>query len=403
MAFLPLYDDEQENPRAQFGQPQLAMGQAAPAQGGAAPMTQASSGGDKGQGKFVNFERYLNANKSAAQATGAGLGADAEKGAKANQSALANAQSEFSAGVKSGSPFGGPQVKSQPFGSGRPGMAAPSGGNGLQQAPQMSTAAEYAVPQVDAPDVGSAGTPQYGVAQQGMSGQTQIPDSSGGYHISAEEAKRLGGQRYSGPSELGGLDSLRSGASAAQDNLDHLGTLSGQEALLRDKYGKTGGYSHGQSRLDAGLTNATSGSDFQRLRGKYGDLAKVIEGANSSAVSQANQARDYNDSIADRYAVAAGDAEAKAKAKADARNQGITNNRNSAAGQKMLSGLSAGERAQLEKLWKSGIASGGPTDVQLSGAELANHEAKARQYFDGLYGAGAYDAAKAAFTSKGGY
>lgn len=376
MAWLPNYDEDEERGR---GQAWTGMGAVAGPAGAAQAQAQAAPAG-----KFVNFERYINANKGAAEKTAGEMASEVGGKAQASQDALKSAQGAFSSQVAAGSPFGsGQRAPTHPnsaFGRGAP-PPAPTQALPASSLNANTAYAGYQMPQVAAPNV-TAQTGATGVSRQELAGSG--PQIGGGREadISADEARRRAESRYTGPGSLSGMagyDSLLSGARDAQAGLERLGSISGQQAMLQEKHGKQGGYSAGQSKLDAGLSNAVGRSRFDELRGKYGDLAKAIEQADAMSAQEANAARGFTDDVAGQYADAYGKAEGDRQAQqADADRKA--------------------EEARTQQADDAAVAKVGEGDLRTLDDLLGRHSpddpeiAWLRQSIDQKYGAGTYDA-----------
>lgn len=206
---------------------------------------------------FVPFSAYANANQGGAKQMAAGLASDIDQSAGAAQAGVTKERQQFVDQVHKGTP--GYQSPAQSLGSWQ----------GLTpQAPR------------EPPQTRKVGD---------VSGSIPaIADVGNGSTISPEEAKRRAGLGYTGPTEFGFTQGTRDATTKANDQLNALGGYkvdkdgnrtdlefgrdAGIQTLLQDKYGKAGGYTGGESRLDAALTGNAAGNSFDALRSKYGDL-----------------------------------------------------------------------------------------------------------------------------------
>lgn len=261
---MPFLDDPFEKDEDQEGL-QLAQGQAGrttPAAPGAATPKPAA-GPSNASGQYVNFERYFNANKDAATATGNKLAGGIEKQGQGVQDELAKRQGAFGQSVSAGlgaaataptkAPSESPgEPRSEPTGRGRPSM------------PTTPAAAEAATPALP---------PQQPV-------------------------------QWAGPNSLHegeGWNELVSQAGTTASQAANAATPGGLQGLLQQQQ-KGAAYSPGQSRFDAGLVGATSGDKFAALRERFGGLSKSLGVADAASVKQSGDAQarvaGYNSKLA---------------------------------------------------------------------------------------------------------
>jgi hypothetical protein len=288
VAFLPieLDEEEEEKPVQPMG---AGVGMGAPAAPSSAPAQAAPT---SNPGQFINFERYIAANKDGAKKTADGLAGDVEKAGSDVQKGLGAAQTKFGAGVEAGNPFP-VTATAQSAMSARP-TAAP---RQVVTTPAPSTSlrtlgSDYGVPAID-----SSKAPQQG-------------------SITADQARAEGKKSYTGPSSLdqdSGWGDLLSKAQTGASKANLLGSEEGIQTSLKNKV--HGPYTQGQSMLDTALAQNAGGRRFGELKSKYGGLSKMLEGANVTSTGQADAARIRTGEIAGNYGKAADDYETEKAAK----------------------------------------------------------------------------------------
>ncbi len=223
-----------------------------------------SPGSSAGTGPYVNFSRYIDANKDVANSTASSVAGEVDKSASKAQTGLQAAQGKFQQGMQAGSPF----------------ATTPRA---------MAASAQATMP-----------NPMARFQAQGVTPST----------TTAEQARQRAGATYTGPTGLGVSDQLRTDTTAAGKQLAATGTDAGRQALLQQQYGQGGGYTQGMSSLDAALTGSVGGKQFSALRAKYGDLNGKLEGGERAAREQAANAAASTSTTASNYATQAADFEA---------------------------------------------------------------------------------------------
>lgn len=215
-------------------------------------------GGSNSSGQFVNFDRYLDANRDAAQAGGAKMAGGVAASAQAAQNAVQGAYGSFSQSVKDGTPldYNGGQVNT---------AEADSVGvkrQGLQSAPRLGVDGKP-VP------VAPGGTPITG-------------------DMSLAEAQAGAARGYTGPQHANALNALGKQVSKAQSDVNAFGKRGGLEGLIqRGNADETSG----GSAMDAALYGATNGKAFSDLQKKWGGLEKSYQGLVGSAEGEARDGR----------------------------------------------------------------------------------------------------------------
>lgn len=104
----------------------------------------------------------------------------------------------------------------------------------------------------------------------------------------AEKAKTV----YAGPTQLegyAGFDEGRGIAENVQGDARLASDLYGRQALLQDEYGKGGGYSLGQQRLDSALVGAAGGDKIDAAKAQWGNLLGKYSDASGKAKAYALQ------------------------------------------------------------------------------------------------------------------
>jgi hypothetical protein len=214
---------------------------------------------------FVNWERYLNANKSTADDMAKRVvGAVGNKGL-ATEAATENALGGFRGAVAAGNP-----ALSQ---------VARSTGAAMQGAAFGSMPTASGVVASGAGAIGGV----VGERGPGANARAYSDSALSGW---LGEMNRRASEGYAGPSGLGQdqVDALNAQAEAYQRAVGLSGTHGGRTALVQDAYGGGNGF-------DAALMGASAGNDFDALRTRYAGLADTIEGARKRAEEDAGVAK----------------------------------------------------------------------------------------------------------------
>lgn len=283
---MPYLENQQEDEEDKKQEPLTLNGGQA---GGAAPLTASprdqapvpaqTAGGTPG--RFVNFERRFNANKDAATASGNRIAGGVEKQGQAVEADLKARQATFNDGVLQGGLA--PTVTP----SGSQGAVAPK----APPAPGGTKPPPGPMPDPFKDPAGYARWNQENAAA-GKPPPPQMPSSSAPTPPQQTLEQRAA-QTYKGPralSDSAGWDEL--GQKAAKTSREGALTkdAAGTQALLQEEK-KGSGYTQGQSRFDAGLTQAASGDRFARLRDRFSGLSKSIADADSDSQVQSATAR----------------------------------------------------------------------------------------------------------------
>lgn len=233
--------------------------------------------------KFVNFERYFNANKDEAQQAAGGVQDYARKQAEAARTATQTAMGQMA--QQSGSQqMPGPQAPGQ---AAKAAMATNVGGNAVPQG--NVGAAAMAQPRVQAGEA-VAGPAQ---KQQAPGLQNQVTGDAPYY---ATEPELAAAGQYGGPNTLGeteGSLGAYEATSKAAASRDALGSADGVEALQAELH--PGQVSGGSSSLDAGLTRQAGGRDFSKFRQQFdpeGELRRAEKEAENMGLRAQGRATD---------------------------------------------------------------------------------------------------------------
>ena len=128
-------------------------------------------------------------------------------------------------------------------------------------------------------------------AKKGDVAQGKINEAKNVYdseNASFRAAGNYGGQ-YKSMADLGGMyQGAMKSAYEAQQGVQALQSDAGRQAVLENKYGKTGNYSPGASRMDAALTGAVGGQKFAGLNQRFGKLTQSLTDANAAAAKSYN-------------------------------------------------------------------------------------------------------------------
>ncbi len=249
MAYLPVDEEEQKKQAAAGGDHPLLAGfggssSPAPAGGAQAPTVQQPSSG------FVPYSAYANANQGSAAKMASGLAGDIDKSAGAAQLGVANERNKFVDQVHAGSPY-------------------------------------YKSP--------AEGLASWGGMSQQQAAPTEAPKTKAAYAPTPQAPKPGAGSTYTGPSEFSLSQGARDATTKASEQLANGTTDEGRQALLQSKYGASGGYNAGESRLDAALTGGAAGGQFEALKAKYGDLVGQMGQAELGANQVASSAKGMTD------------------------------------------------------------------------------------------------------------
>jgi hypothetical protein len=152
---------------------------------------------------------------------------------------------------------------------------------------------------------------RYGIDSQALSfDPEQYKDMSDlpGLESQATEVEKQVAAGLKGPKtleEMAGYDAARSGAASAQRNANLGADFYGRTSLLQDQYGKGGGYSLGQQRLDSALAGAAGGDKLDAAKSQWGNLLGKYNDASAAAKSRAANVEKGNAEAAKQYRDAA--------------------------------------------------------------------------------------------------
>lgn len=271
---LPTALEEEEMRKGQ-SRPAAAVATSSPGMGGTPSPQPQQAPAQVGTG-FIDFGRYLNANRDASKRDAEKLAGGIARQGQAAQGQLKQAQQGFSDAVTAGSP---------------------NAFAGLTQPPE-----------------GTKGT-----STKAPAGGITAPQPAGRSTTPAPSLSQRAGATYSGPSSLSGQmgdagwDEILKGASAAQEAANVTGTQGGLEASFQ-KQNAGQPYTQGQSRMDAMLAGSTSPDRFQQLRKDYGSLVQSTKDADAASRGQADAARV---SVEKDAAAAQAELDAQAQTRAD--------------------------------------------------------------------------------------
>lgn len=229
-------------------------------------------GGSNTSGQFVNFDRYLDANRDAATAAGGKLASGVASSAQAAQDAANKAYGSVSGAIQAGIPKGydGAQIDSLNHSS-----TSPDG------------------------KVGTVRQGMEGGGRLGPDGKIVAPAPGTPYTTPlADIQKRLTDARYTGPTNHAGLDAAGKAIVKSQSDVNAFGKKGGLEGLLqRDNADETSG----GSAMDAALYGSTSGKTFADLQKKYANLDKAYRGQLADVDAQIGDARRITTGTQQRY------------------------------------------------------------------------------------------------------
>lgn len=311
MPYFNLFQDD-ERQRAQqpglslaFGSPDTSS-PAAPAQ---APMPESQVpgagptpvAGDSGS-SFVNFERYVNANKDAATAAAGNVAGNVGKGAEDAATGLHNLLTDFRGQVQSGTGHGvtpGANVVTAMGGTvlTTPGNTratpAPAAGqmNGSGQNPgaittgaPTSTRGQNAISEPNAPSQPS-------------------PTPAAPKTLTREDLVKGSEQKYTAPASLTdmeGYNAVTGQVTNATGRLNSLQSKEGLSGLLAKEFG-SGAVGSGVNELDSLLLGRQGGEKFKELNKAYGDLPGRVDRSVAESRGIADQARKDTEGYAAEY------------------------------------------------------------------------------------------------------
>lgn len=234
----------------------------------------------KGQGaqarsRFVNFDRYFNANRDAANATAQGLAKDTQDKIDKSRAGMQARVDGFNG--QSNPAAAPPTARSGPKGGnvGNVGNTAPGNSAGFVGAGALDSA----------PEVGPANS-------------AVVPRSR-------EELESAAKETYTGPTSLedmGGNEAAYADSYAADQDASALGSEGGIQALLQRK---NQNLTQGGSLLDAQLSGQAGNRDFSALRARF-DPSKEWQAADASARQTAEHNRLAAEDRADKAAAELG-------------------------------------------------------------------------------------------------
>lgn len=226
--------------------------------------------GPDGEGKFVNFDRVLNANKDVAERASTHAAEGLARAGEDARSKLTGVTSSFNAAVNAGTPLAVDRsIKPMPATA----MTGVAGG------PAGMASGMRPVPQTRPPQT------------LGIPGPT----------TSAEAAAGQAGAVYGGPTDFtkfAGFDEALAANTKAQEGLALTNTPGGLQALAQQQ---TSGLTSGESRMDAALLGATGGKKFADVRERFKDLDTAVERASADAGATVGRAQDSAQATADYY------------------------------------------------------------------------------------------------------
>ncbi len=318
--------------------------------------------GDSGS-RFVNFERYFNANADAANKMAGGLADQVEGNADKAIHSVYGASDQFNKDVAAGTPrFGGEMV----------------------DAAALTTAARSGTG--SAPDVGVNKQGLTSDVQKGVGGAPLTPGTNEGQIITGDEAKRRAQAQYTGPkslTETQGFADAQKGITGAQSQVDALGAdrkygasqQSKLSALIQDL--SSGRATQGGNELDASLTGYAGRGRFDALNKKYAGLQKYLDDAAVQGDVGVKEAMGITADTANKYGKLGEQADAEAfKQKENAK---ATQDQNTqvAGDRKILDSIPGDKMKTIEDIWKM------DPDSQTKFS---------KEYFDEMYGPGGFDA-----------
>lgn len=216
--------------------------------------------------KFVNFNRYFNANKAEAQEQADAFSLQAKAKADAAKAAQQKAVADFK--QKSGQT----QPQQQPMRTNVGQQPVVAAGSPVQL--------QTAQPLQPVPPPG----PAYVPGKETWNQEPATPPPGPTPEALEQQAKDA---LYAGPEGLDSKDA-RAQAASADENLGLLASDSGLQTLLQQQ---RAGLTGGEGQLGAALTGAAGGKDFSRLRG-YFQPGKELDAAEAAATADATRLKD---------------------------------------------------------------------------------------------------------------
>jgi hypothetical protein len=269
---------------------------------------------------YVNFDRFFNANKDAAQNTANRVSSQVGGDAKKAQTDLTDLQNQFAQQSKAGEVQGPSsdqsswaQNGSRPTNITSTPQPQTQQGEGLESEPTKSGTAPTAGP-----------PPKQSNRRAPITGLPVGPQADNFY--AQRDATMQGGidagaqGQYTGPTALdvlSGYGQAEADKSKANDELAATQSAGGLQGLLQSE-GQPGGYSDSMSAFDAGLTSRAGGQQFGGLRSKYGGLDAQYAKALGDSQTDAAAAKARSDANAQQYQSLKDQYGARQKAASDA-------------------------------------------------------------------------------------
>lgn len=222
-------------------------------------------------GRFVNFDRYFNANADAANAGAKQLVSNAAAGAGRATKAVDDLQSKAQAAIKAGTPVYGNEV-----------------GQGLGSDERLDRPTGY----VDEPGAGWLKTST-------SSGLKPGP-GEGPKFITSNDASLKAQQQYTGPAELSEVDGYKDAAgkvTKAASYAKAISTAGGREALAQ----RGGAPTAGGSALDSALWGYAGGNSLDKASKRFGGLEQYLTTASSNVANDVAGGRAMAESVKRSY------------------------------------------------------------------------------------------------------
>lgn len=271
-------DDEQQQRLAN----PLAAGLASRTPGGPAPMSPLASSGN-GTGRFVNFERYLNANLDASNRTADKVNSDVSKRATGAQNDLKTAVNAQNSRIANNSlTYGGQALQSTDANGGQTRLVAGNNGS-VQASPGNSATDGYAITATG--DVQTVPTTGYVTPEQAYANST----------AAMNVGSIVGSQEYANAARSAGK---------ANTLLNATGSTEGLQGILQQQVNDSGRgneYTKGMNRFDGALVSSVGNQRFADTRKKFGNLEQMLGGAISADDAARQQAAASTSTAAGQY------------------------------------------------------------------------------------------------------
>lgn len=256
------------------------------------PAAPQSTGGTGSPSKFVNFDRYFNANKDAAMAGADRLAGGVAKRADAATTGLENYNTGFQSAVKSGTPVYGGETG---YWVERPEQAAGTDPN------NYTTDVRQQTWETSQPGANAYATRRQGLVVQPTAEQPATRPTKPDNALTRDELKAKSTTGYSGPnwySEWDGYSKVAGDVGKAASESKALGDPRKLQGLVQQYGGAT---TQGGARFDTALLGAAGGQKFRDVADRYAGLEKKLAEYTTAGDAAAGVGRTDGEATKNKY------------------------------------------------------------------------------------------------------